>query len=1290
MSSSADSDSAASYWRARLSDAPPTLEVVTSAARSTDATQRTLARRDIDGEHGDWLASATRFLVWVYRSTRQADLVVNAVVDGRALPLRIDVSERPSFERVRELVERELAAARAQGLDASELLDACGAKRFADLSPIAVTDGSTPSGAGLDGMELVFTVASGAAHLDYDAALFDAARIENIAGQLALLDAALAADPTAPIGTLAFLTPDERARILVEWNAKEIDFPRDACLHELFEERAIEAPDAIAAKLDGQSLTYAELDAAANQLAHHLIAMGVGPDTIVGVSVERSFEMVVGLVGLAKAGGAYLPMDPAYPKERLAYMLADSGIDIVLTQKHLLDSLPLRTDGASAVRVVLLDADAPAIRQHEATKPEVTLTSDNLAYVIYTSGSTGAPKGVVLNHQGRVNNFLDFNRRFDVQRGDALIALASLSFDMCAYDVFGTLAAGSTIVLPQPGEMQDPAAWARILNAHDVTVWHTAPAMLKMLVEHVEAQPQNAPKALRLVLLGGDWIPVSLPDRLRALVPNVRVISMGGATECSMDSTIFEVERVDPNWKSIPYGEPMANQRAYVLDDDGEPLPVGVPGELFLGGIGVGRGYLDRPELTAERFLPDPFWTDSAASGVEHPRMYRTGDLARWMPDGNLELLGRLDNQVKIRGYRIELGEIEARLASHPGVKEGVIVARDDASGEKRLMAYVIQDPAWTGPDDAQADAGSERVEEWQAVYDNAYAANANADEDDAVDPTFNIVSWDSSYTNEPIPEAEMRLWVEQTVSRIARHAPEHVLEIGCGMGLLLFRIAPDTKRYIGSDFSKVALEYVRRNAARMGLAQVELESRWADNFDGIAARSLDSIVLNSIILDFPSMDYLMDVLRGSVEAVRDGGVVFVGDVRNLPLIETYQTSVQLFQADDGATVESVRARVQRLIRQEEELVIDPAFFEWLVTAIPRVSEVRIQLKRGDFTNELNAFRYDVTIFVGAYETEGAGAGEGADWTPGDSLDALRIGLVDEPERWSVRGVPNARVIRDVRTRELAAEASAGETVAELRARVDALDASVRTGVDPEAVWKLAGELGYAADIRPTPGDASTFDVAFLRGGETTGGDACDGESKAPLFPASDAVDATRRATDFANNPTMGKLSRQIGPEIKRFLTALLPDYMVPSVYVPLDAMPLSPNGKVDRKRLPEPDTSRPDMQSPFVEPSNPTEQVIAAIWVDVLGLDRVGVEDAFLDLGGHSILAVQIQARINEILPFDLSLPDIFESRTVARLAELVRRHGRQSEVDADEVCSTILMIEGLSDDEIDARIRS
>ena len=693
QSSSSGDESHGAYWSEKLAGRPPALELPTSRARPPQPTSartrlpfklrpelvRTLkgAAQEAGLTYADGLLAA--FAAFLYRTTRQEDLLLGLREGERFSALRLGLTGKTTFQELLGTVKGELEECRDHALPLEKLLRAAHSTRPDNLFQVLVT-GDRLTAKDSQGYDIVLAIhkGAGAGTLVYDAELFDPRVAERMLGHLeTLLDAALDA-PKRVLGELTLLTEAERRTILESWNDTRVDFPRELCLHELFEERVQHCPDAPAVVQDGRQLTYAALDARANALAQNLRALGVGPNVLVGISAERSFEMVIGLMAIAKAGGAYLPMDPTYPRERLAFMLDDSGVGVLLTQRHLCARLP---EPKNEVKLVMLEEPRTSA-DHSA--PASGVGPADLAYVIYTSGSTGKPKGVVLDHRGRVNNFLDFNRRFAVGTGDALIALASLSFDMCAYDVFGTLAAGATIVLPRQDEMQDARAWARSMQQERVTIWHTAPAMLRMLVDHCEADPVLVPEALRLVLLGGDWIPVSLPDRLRALVPEARVISMGGATECSMDSTIFEIEEVDPTWRSIPYGKPMANQRAYVLDEDLQPVPALTPGELYLGGIGVGRGYFRRPELTAERFLADPFAGDPSA------RMYRTGDLARWLEDGNLELLGRVDNQVKIRGYRIELGEIEARLRAHPAVREGVVVARADASGEKRLVAYYV------------------------------------------------------------------------------------------------------------------------------------------------------------------------------------------------------------------------------------------------------------------------------------------------------------------------------------------------------------------------------------------------------------------------------------------------------------------------------------------------------------------------------------------------------------------------------------------------------------------------
>jgi amino acid adenylation domain-containing protein len=399
----------------------------------------------------------------------------------------------------------------------------------------------------------------------------------------------------------------------------------------------------------------------------------------VGLCLERSPELLIAVLGVLQAGGAYVPLDADYPADRLEFMLRDAGCAVLLTSTACMNRLP-----QPDIPVVRLDRGLESIATWPASHPPASAGPEDLCYVIYTSGSTGQPKGIALRHRGVVNNLLDLNSRFGVGPGDRVLALSSTSFDMSVYELLGTTVAGATVVLPDPDRAKEPAHWADLVTKHRVTVWNSAPALLELFIGHLEQQGDRAADSIRLAMLGGDWIPLTLPDRLWAQAPRARFISLGGATEASIHSTVYEVAATQPDWTSIPYGRPMANQRTYLLDPAMQPVPIGVPGELYLAGTGLAQGYLNRPELTTQRFVS---WSHGP---VQDERLYRTGDLARYGPDGLIELLGRMDFQVKIRGLRIELGEVEDVLRRHPDVTEAVVAARQDGAGDRTLVGYLV------------------------------------------------------------------------------------------------------------------------------------------------------------------------------------------------------------------------------------------------------------------------------------------------------------------------------------------------------------------------------------------------------------------------------------------------------------------------------------------------------------------------------------------------------------------------------------------------------------------------
>ncbi|MEU1395751.1 amino acid adenylation domain-containing protein [Micromonospora zamorensis] len=495
-----------------------------------------------------------------------------------------------------------------------------------------------------------------------------------------LLGAVVAGADDTPVSRLPLLTDAELHRMLVQWNDTTAALDHDRCLHDLVAARAAATPGAPAVLGAGGPVSYRDVDRAANRLAHHLRQLGVGRGMRVALTLGRGPQLLTAVLAVLKAGAAYVPLDVDYPAERLAFMVSDADCTVVVTESAALPRLP-----DTGIPAVVVDRDAAAITAHPDEAPSGGVTADDPCYVIYTSGSTGRPKGIVLRHRGVVNNLLDLNTRLDIGPGDRVLALSSASFDMSVYELLGSTVAGGSVVFCEPGAARDPYRWYEAIRSFGVTVWNSAPALLDLFVGYL-TERRAEPLPLRVAMLGGDWVAPSLPDRLRAFAPAVRVIVMGGATEASIHSILHEAGAPEPGWTSIPYGRPMANQRTYILDEGGQPVPVGVTGELHLAGVGLAAGYLNRPQLTAEKFYR---WSYGPVSGE---RVYRTGDLARYRPDGRIELLGRIDFQVKVRGLRVELGEIEHVLRQAPGVTEAAVVAHRDGSGEPHLVAYLTGD----------------------------------------------------------------------------------------------------------------------------------------------------------------------------------------------------------------------------------------------------------------------------------------------------------------------------------------------------------------------------------------------------------------------------------------------------------------------------------------------------------------------------------------------------------------------------------------------------------------------
>jgi len=1061
--------------------------------------------------------------------------------------------------------------------------------------------------------------------LEHSRDLFEAPSVRRLLAHFENLLRAAAADPEAPVAELSLLSPGERHQLLREWNATASDYPAAESLQALFEAQAGRTPDALAVLSGADALSYAELNRRANRLAHRLRALGVGPESRVGLAMERSAGLVEGMLGILKAGGAYVPLDPSYPRERLAYMIRDSGLRVLVAMEPALAALP-----ESAAAVVLLDSGRGLLAGYPEENPPVTTDGGNLAYVIYTSGSTGMPKGVEIPHRA-ISRLVLESDYVRLGPADRVAQIANASFDAITFEVWGPLlTGGATVVIPREVVLSpfDLGEAFRDLGV-------SATFLTSALFNQVARDNPSAFAPLRHLLVGGEAVDPRWARKVLETAPPERLLNGYGPTEATTFASWFLIEEVPPGASTVPIGRPIANTRTHVLDPLHQPVPIGVVGELAIAGDGLARAYSGRPELTAVKLIPDPF-----AGGGAGSRLYRTGDLVRLRPDGAVEFIGRIDQQVKVRGFRIELEEIEARLDEHPAVAQSVVLVREDVPGDRRLVAYVVQDPDYQETGSAVEWQG-EQVSQWGMIFDDIYEKEAPEP-----DRTFNIIGWNSTYTGLPLPADEMREWLDDTVDRILSLGPRRVLEIGCGTGLLLFRIAPRCELYWGTDVSERALGYVRSELSRLeGGPDVRLSRRSAEQFEGVEPGSFDTVILNSVVQYFPSAEYLAEVLERAVEAVRPGGAVFLGDLRSLPLLEAFHTSIELHQAEPDLSLEALRRRVAARSLAENELVLDPAFFSALRERVPRIGRIEVRPKRGRAHNELTAFRYQVVLRVGDWPVS-----DGLSWRDWRreslTLTALRSLLERErPAVLALRNIPNARLSAATAAARLLDETDGTGTAGELRERA----AAVRGAVEPEDVWALERDLPYEVEIGwSSPAADGSFEAVLGRRDEEPRA------ALAALLPEPQAG-SVRGRSRYANDPLQGRFARRVVPELRAFLAARLPEYMVPAGFVLLDTLPLTPNGKLDRRALERIAPKLERARAGSVAPRTPTEERLAEIWVQVLGLEEVGVDEVFFELGGHSLLATQVMSRVKEAFGVHVPLQQLFATPTVAGLAEAI-----------------------------------
>ncbi|HEY2738590.1 MAG TPA: amino acid adenylation domain-containing protein, partial [Thermoanaerobaculia bacterium] len=852
--------------------------------------------------------------------------------------------------------------------------------------------------------------------------LYDPWRLTRPAVMLLLrhleaLLAAMAHDPGQSLEAVPSLTSPERQQILVEWNDSERPQHTAATFEELFAEQARRTPQAVAASDGGESLTYRQLDDRSGRLAGELARRGIGPEVLVAVLGERGLPMLTALLAILKAGGAYLPLDPRHPRQRQRLLLERSNAALVLASRRFSSTLDLPCP--PVVEIESLSAVTGAVAERSRLQP-------SLAYVLYTSGSTGVPKGALVEHRGMLNHMQAKIEDLGLTATDIVAQTAALTFDISVWQLLAALLVGGRVQIASDEVTQDPRRLLAWVAAEGITILEIVPSVLgSMLGESAAAQPP-LPR-LRWLVITGEACPPELCRQWLRHHPDVPLLNAYGPTECSDDVTHHPIREAPPaGARSVPVGRPVRNLRLHVFDRGLRPVPAGVAGEIYIGGLGVGRGYLRDAGRTAEAFVPD----ELAARPGE--RLYRTGDVGRRHAEGTVDFLGRVDHQVKVRGQRIELGEIESVLAEHPGVREAVVLAREDRQGHVRLVAYVVED---CGPLVPPAELERDLVDQWQSVFDEAYSREDVATSEAEISPRV----WTDSHTGLPLPADEIRECIEDSVARLRALRPQRVLEIGCGTGILLWRLAPECAEYWGTDLSPAVLAALRRRVEghRAELPEVRLLVRAADDFQEIPEDWFDVVILNEVVQYFPDVEYLVRVLEGAVARLAPGGFLFAGGVRNQVLIEAFHASVELDRSAVEASLAGLRQRILLQVAREKELLIAPELWRTLPHHLPEIAEVGIELKGGRALNELTKFRYDVVLHKAGAASHGTAPVADVRWLDWES-EGLTVAMVrrrlreEGPEAMGIQGVPNARLLGETETLALLADGAGPATVGEL------------------------------------------------------------------------------------------------------------------------------------------------------------------------------------------------------------------------------------------------------------------
>lgn len=1237
------------FWLNQYRDDVPVVDIPTDLPRTAPRTYKghridhpvskdfAAQIKAVGAKHGCSLVTTllAAFEVWLYQVARQTDLVVGLPSSGQAatglnnvvghcvnlLPLRTRIDPaQPFTDYLKKRRKEVLDAYDHQRITFGELIKKLYIPRDPSRIPLVPVmfniDMGMDNAVRFDGLSFklisnprdyenfeIYLNATGSKEgilleWSYNTGLFDAATIRTFSRQYQDILQKIVTDAHQPIREIVEVS----SRVAIARGAELLIAP-EVNLLSLFDAAVGKYPDKTAVTYNNVSLTYRQLRDKSVSLAAHLKEFGIAKGDIVAISLDRSLEMMVALLGVLYAGAAYLPLDPEYPQERTGFMLDDSGAKLLITSK----AFGIRYERTSSK--LIIESIWAELGKKVADTP-LTIGPSDLSYALYTSGSTGKPKGVQITHRNLTNFLLSMKERPGITDQDTLLAITSISFDIAGLELYLPLIAGATVVIADRDAIMDGRILLSIVNNRGISMMQATPSTWQMLLD--AGWERKYPVKM---LSGGEALPADLAEKL--LERGSELWNMYGPTETTVWST---VKKVMPADRQFTIGTPIFNTVVCMLDEQGKLLPAGNAGEICIGGDGVAAGYLNRSELTAERFI----------SSAELPgtRLYRTGDLGKLLPNGELVYMGRLDHQVKIRGHRIELGEIEAAVSAIPGIKQAVVLAREDNQTDKRLVAYVTQNLEPTAGNVGWKDR-------WDTLYETGAESKQKAGNNTAgIDGTLL-----ESLENKEELARQHAEWLQTTVDRIKELKATGIYEIGCGAGQVMFELAAGVKNYVATDYAQAAITNINeRLAASPGQwKHIKTGVAPADDFSVLGDTPVDLIVINSVAQYFPGTDYFINVIRQAIHTLKNGGCLFIGDMQGMASLEMHHAMDYYPRAAGETTIRQFRDVVANRVRIEEEFVADPAFFYLLPAIVPGITGVDVQLRRGHALNETTKYHYDVWLYTGIPVTTVAPQAV-REWNDIRGIGQLENFLGENSNRvTAIRQIPNSRTVKDYALLHILTSEASGATLNDIKTQIDRAEG----GIHPDTLWELADRLGIKANIRwTTDGTDGTFDAIFMPPTQ---------QVQAPAFdmPGKSIYDYAR--TPLAN--TELHLPAELIQKWRTELQQVLPAYMVPDDFVGLSKFPLTPNAKVDRKALPRPQM-RQQTEARTSAPLTPNEQLVLDIWRDILGLHDIGVNEDFFQLGGHSLLAVKVMVAIEKKTGKRLPIATLFTNSTISRLA--------------------------------------